>query len=137
MTIEISIDLPIKSPNVTMRMHWRRRREYNRQVLEAVWLAARQAGIRGRPKWTPIELDIELRCGGVMDEDNAVGACKPLIDALTKLGIIPDDSPVHIPKPPNVTQKKAPRNERGASIRISVGESAADPLQQGRLRLFE
>jgi len=118
MSIELSIGLRLKSPNQLLNMHWRRRHKYHRQVQAEVLVAKNMAGVRGRPMLSPVRIDVELRGSRELDYDNAVAACKPMIDALILQGIIPDDSPEHVTGV-FVTQKKTPRREAGALVRVT------------------
>lgn len=121
MSIEITIAQVPKSPNQLLRMHWRERHKYNKQIEREVWIAKSWEGTcPGRPEHSPVTIDIELRlCGHrELDPDNAVGACKPIIDALVSLGIIKDDDPATV-LAVNVTQKRTPRYQAGALIRVT------------------
>jgi len=119
--IEILIDLVPLSPNRLLRMHWRERAKYNKEMLQAVWVAKHQAGVIGRPVHAPVKLAIEVRiCGQKdMDPDNLVGSCKAIIDALVQLGIIRDDDPESVAGL-TVTQKRMPRSWAGALIQIEL-----------------
>ena len=120
MNITLTISQVPKSPNQTLRMHWRERHKYNKQIEREVWIAKSWDGPKGRPELERVRIDIELRlCGHKeMDRDNAVGACKPIIDALVSLGIIKDDDPETV-LAVNVTQKRTPRYKAGALISVT------------------
>ena len=68
--------------NVSLRKHWAKRAQANREV---AWLLRAAVGRRGLPvKPLPrARLVIECRRAGVMpDQDGLVGGCKGLIDCL-------------------------------------------------------
>ncbi len=101
-------------------MHWAKRKLYNETWLQEVFLAKNRIKLFGRPEHTGVTLDITIfYCGQVeMDRDNAVGACKPIIDALVKVGILLDDSPEHVTGL-TVTQVKKRRQETGVKVVIA------------------
>jgi hypothetical protein len=103
-----------------LRMHWAERKKVNDTFTRAVWIAKNQVGLYGRPEYCPVTIDIELRLWGQteMDEDNAVGACKPIIDALVLTGILKGDDPASVTKV-TVTQRRTPRYKAGAQIVIT------------------
>ena len=87
MYIELFIPLRLRSPNQLLNMHWRKREKYFRQVAEEVLVAKNMAGVKGRPMLSPVRLDVTLqlwRSKG-LDYDNAVAACKPLIDGIVRI----------------------------------------------------
>jgi len=120
MSIELFIPLQPKSPNQLLNMHWSKRAKYKLEIQYETLVAKNMARIYGRPLLSPVRIDVEFRLyrSVELDYDNAVGACKPFIDALTQQGLIPDDSPEHVTGV-FVTQKRGPRAERGALIRIT------------------
>lgn len=86
--IVVPFDANVLSLN--KRLHWRSRHRLNQQAKEAARLAWMQAGsprLRG-----PVAVTVTLHRGRKVDPDNALGALKPLVDALFKDGITPDDS---------------------------------------------
>jgi hypothetical protein len=100
-------------------MHWAKRSKYNKEIERAVWVAKIKAGVHGRPRFSGVHIKITLRTwrSKMMDRDNAVGACKPVIDALVSLGIIVDDSPEHVLSV-SVEERKVCRAWAGAHIDI-------------------
>jgi hypothetical protein len=102
-------------------MHWAKRAKYNKNIEKAVWIAKHQAGIQGRPQHSGVKLRIELRTWRqkLMDRDNLVGACKPIIDALVTNGILMDDSPEHVIDL-EVVEEKVPQAWAGAHIDIEL-----------------
>jgi hypothetical protein len=47
----------------------------------------------GRPRLeVPVDVEIVVKRGRVLDPDNAQAGCKPIIDALFKNAVTPDDS---------------------------------------------
>lgn len=102
-------------------MHWAKRATYNKNIEKAIWVSKNQAGVFGRPRYSGVKLRIELRTWRqkLMDRDNLVGACKPIIDALVTNGILMDDSPEHVIEL-SVTEKKVCRDWAGAWIDIEL-----------------
>jgi len=119
--IRLFIDRVPLSVNRVLRMHWAKRRLYNEQFLNEIFLAKNRLKIFGRPEHSPVQLQITLYiCGqSEMDADNAVAACKPIIDALVKVGILLDDDPETVTGV-SVTQIRKPRREVGVAIEIEL-----------------
>lgn len=92
-----------------MRMHWTRRRRYNEAVASIV------STPRGRP--APFHrsggkvsvLLVRAYKARQMDTDNLHAAAKPVLDALVRARIIPDDSPDVI----DLKVQQKPRKEAG------------------------
>ena len=96
--IEMTIPVVTKTLNETMRMHWRVRRRYQKDLAWLVYLAAprpipktlRRASVR-----------IERHSLGTPDYDGLIGGTKCLVDCLLPqsarhkegLGFVADDSP--------------------------------------------
>jgi hypothetical protein len=74
------------------RMHWTRRRKYNLMWFQEVALALHGYLVRDRPE-RKCRLTITLHRRRLLDHDNAVASCKPVIDACRKCGLIYQDSP--------------------------------------------
>lgn len=90
--IVVRFDVAKTSPNA--RSHWRTRHNNNRKAK----LAAREAWmIYGMPRSsTPIDVQIILLRSRELDQDNALAACKGIIDGLFKDCITPDDTPAWV-----------------------------------------
>jgi len=77
-------------------MHWRSRRRYDKMWLQEVWVAKQQAGVRGTPALAFTKAQLRFTSyfsgGPIKDEDNWQGGYKPVVDALVKLDILPDDT---------------------------------------------
>ena len=104
------INLVPLSVNATLRLHWAKRRLYNRSVLDEMLVAKNRIKLFGRPEHSGVKIfiDISYCQQKPMDPDNLVAACKPIIDAAVKLGILKDDDPESV-LGVFVTQKKVSR----------------------------
>lgn len=64
-----------------------------------------------RPRgWSPVRVRyiVHLPPGRrAMDRDNLVACMKPVLDGLVRGGVMPDDSPEHVPEPPNAESVRA------------------------------
>jgi hypothetical protein len=72
------------SPNDRERLHWTERRKANRK-----WRADIMAAL-GRDQFCRVRIALHRR--RLLDDDNAVGSLKPVIDGLRDSGLIYDDS---------------------------------------------
>ncbi|WP_162571065.1 MULTISPECIES: hypothetical protein [unclassified Variovorax] len=71
-------------------------------------------------------LVVVRRSAGELDWDNAYGGLKPILDCLvvkssknpSGLGLVTDDSPKHMPYPPWVVQRSAPRGRGNVHFAI-------------------
>jgi hypothetical protein len=76
--------------SLNQRLHWRERKRRNDAAKDAAafgWLKV------GRPRLeVPVDVEIVVKRGRVLDPDNAQAGCKPIIDALFKNAVTPDDS---------------------------------------------
>ena len=78
---------------VRLRNPYARARLYKRakDVARYAWMAA------GRPTLAPpVKVDIVVRRGRRLDDDNAVSGCKQLRDAIFTDGVTPTDAPRHL-----------------------------------------
>ena len=104
------------SLNVYMgRSRWAWRGEKRRWVhrLGQAWMAARLGGARwSRPPQGPVAVTIERITAreNPLDPDNAVGACKPLLDALRELDLLADDTAALVAL--TVRQPRLPKAKR-------------------------
>ena len=97
LTIELQYLMP--SLNRQLRQHWRQRRKIK---LDLLWLLAiegfdlRLDKERRANRYQMRYVTITRYAVQLMDQDNLVGAMKPLIDALCDFDIIYDDDCVHL-----------------------------------------
>jgi hypothetical protein len=88
----VSFTLPWVPPalNRALRSHWAPRR----QTLHTATALLLAAGAGGRePERSPVRVTIQMYRRNGMDQDGAAGACKPIFDALVRLGWARDDRP--------------------------------------------
>lgn len=82
------------SPNRLNGKHWSVLRKEKKRARFALARALLDAGVTHpakAPKGSRWELRITVTRAHPLDKDNAVAACKWLIDAVVKTGLIPDD----------------------------------------------
>lgn len=88
-SITVPIDVGRTSPNA--RLHHYERGRRNRAAKDAarlVWIGA------GRPTLDcPVIVDVVIRRARALDGDNALAACKPVVDGIFNDGLTPADSP--------------------------------------------
>ena len=86
--IVVPVDPQKTSPN--KRMHWgqlARAKQAARQAAHLSWIAA------GKPRMgKPVLVTVVIRRGRSIDPDNALAACKPLIDGLFNAAFTPEDT---------------------------------------------
>ena len=85
--------LPFASPslNELLRWHWSKRRKYHDHVCMLLRMQVRMHRYAPADKRMQMEL---LRVGKrIIDADNLIGGCKPIVDALVKETLLVDDSP--------------------------------------------
>lgn len=87
-SISVAYDINRLSPNG--RLHWREkagRVKSARSMARIAWIRA------GKPTWSvPVVVAIHVQRGRVIDADNALACCKPLIDGIFGGNATPDDS---------------------------------------------
>lgn len=89
----VEIPMPTPSLNKLRKMHFhavKRLRDQYTVLLRAATNAFNRAGPHQFRQVT-----IERHGARLLDYDNLVGGCKPLIDALCRSGLLWDDSPRH------------------------------------------
>ena len=89
--LRIEIPLPTPSLNVLMRMHPQAKKRLRNQYI-TIFRAHATAVTRVKPGQFR-KVWIERRGKRLLDHDNLVGGCKPLVDALERAGLIWRDSP--------------------------------------------
>jgi Holliday junction resolvase RusA-like endonuclease len=104
MHLELRIPRRLESPNQSRGGHWRVRHRITRAWEEEIALAAKLAG-----SWPPdghtsrrrvtIERHVPSRRNFVRDADNLRFSVKPVLDSLTRLGFIRNDSRVWLDHP--------------------------------------
>lgn len=89
--LRVEIPMPTPSLNVLVRMHYqaiKRLRDQYTTILRAAATSIHRAKPgQFRKVW------IERRGKRLLDHDNLVGGCKPLVDALERSGLIWRDNP--------------------------------------------
>ncbi len=105
-------DVP-PSPNRVLGRHWSMKaREKDKWVL---WVRAKMPTVHPKPV-VKMRLRVILAHSRSYDEDNAYGACKPVIDALKRWQLIFDDSPQYLDL--TIEQEKCPRKQRHTVIEL-------------------
>jgi Holliday junction resolvase RusA-like endonuclease len=89
--IRLAIPLEIPSQNVTDRMHWRTRTRHIQTWRIHVAAAARRIGATEATGPMAVRI-ISYRRRRITDAANLVGGAKATVDALTRAGLIQDDS---------------------------------------------
>lgn len=111
----------IRSGNWLIRAHWAKRRAIAKDLETMVWLAARGGQIKAADGFRYIHIQ---RIGGKeLDYDNLVMGCKPLIDAIKRVGLLIDDNPKNLHAV--YSQRKAGAGERPGTTRIEIWENVA------------
>ena len=116
----IEVDIPWIPPalNVTLRMHWSKRSK----LTETAGLYLMAAGlVRRQPEAsTRVRVTIQMHRKNPTDRDGAQGACKPIFDAIRRLGWAVDDSERWMEQivQPVIIDRKRPRT------RIKIEEIA-------------
>ncbi len=87
-SITVLYDINLLSPNA--RLHWRAkatRVKVARTKAHLAWIAA------GSPRFdAPVSVAIHVQRARIIDADNALACCKPLIDGIFGGNATPDDS---------------------------------------------
>lgn len=123
------IDEATPSNNTLKNAHFRVYQGLRRKWRQMVEQALEEAGQGDGSRLAAIErcaLEIDRHSVGHLDWDNAYGGLKPLLDCLVApsarnpdgLGLIQDDSPLHMPSAPAVRQLPAKRGSGRTTIRI-------------------
>lgn len=102
-------DLRKDNPNAMLRRHWTARSKRSRMAREVVFLRGRAVGALPIDNKLVGPLQIHVvrsisRKGKAFDSDNAVAACKFLIDALVSNGVLVGDGIQVLPLAPVVEQ---------------------------------
>lgn len=87
-SITVSCDINRLSPNG--RLHWREKASRVKAARTRAYFAWKAAD---SPRFTtPVTVAIHVQRGRVIDADNALACCKPLIDGIFGGNATPDDS---------------------------------------------
>ncbi len=140
----IALELPKAPPslNAWQRMHWAKRRQVavslegfvalecgERLKMPMVWyVSPTRRRLQGRLRKSGMPdghrfVRITRRGPRTLDHDNLVGGCKPLVDALVKVGLIENDTP------DLVTVEY--QQERGTGCRVEVWASSEVAVSGG------
>lgn len=121
---ELMYPLPTPSLNVWLRLHHRERTRIKKQMAMVAICAAR---LHGPHAATRAHVTITRHGYGTLDQDNLIGGCKPLIDALTTAGFIVDDSPRWLQA--DYHQVKVPRGRGRTDVRVEYVAETLEPTQ--------
>ncbi|NJD28878.1 MAG: hypothetical protein FIA92_11350 [Chloroflexi bacterium] len=86
------------SPNQTRREHWAKRAKEARLWRESAFYAARQAMATAHGGWSfplrsaSVRITLVSTTAVRRDPDNAIAACKPVLDGIVQAGLLADDS---------------------------------------------
>jgi hypothetical protein len=85
----------IPSLNITQRMHWTQLKRLRDSYVPYFMVAKAQAGFQKPEKWERrrVKILVVRYSSRQLDNDNFVGGCKQLIDAIRDAELIRDDSP--------------------------------------------
>lgn len=86
--MRLFIDVPPISNNQLLNLHWAKRRRVKRDFHYALLDALDGERLEVGKKSVVIHLYLPRR----FDPDNAMGGCKPLIDAMREVGLLSNDS---------------------------------------------
>lgn len=91
---KITVYAATPTPNTWVRAHWSKYQKIKKEWLNRIWEATIEHYGRGKfgPPVKNASLTIERRGLKRLDYDNLVGGLKPVLDALTKLGYLEDDT---------------------------------------------
>lgn len=102
--------------NQNSRLFWATKKSWNDAWYMAVWAAVQET--KPKPYRHRASIEIVLRTIRYQDYDNAYGSVKPILDGLTRAGVIEDDGPEYIDLV--VKQEKVKhRKEQGIEIRLA------------------
>ena len=116
-------DIRLDSPNRTRGKHWASRSRRAKAAKVHVMAALAFARWDREPVRSPVAVIVTRYLGPrerALDPDNAVSACKPLLDALVHHGVIAGDTPAHI-------QDISVRSVRGGGTGVDIDVTTAGP----------
>jgi len=114
----LPLDANEMNPNKRRRLRdWISTKTRHKNTAYATWLVA------DRPRSaSPVTVNVTIRRGRLLDEDNARASLKAVFDGLFKGGITPDDSPQWV-KLGTLTQEVGKRWKLKPEIEIVVEET--------------
>jgi hypothetical protein len=118
--ITIHLPYPTPSQNSLSGYSWRRRTIW-RKKFESELLGECLRQRLKRPVTTKRKVTITRHSAGTLDKGNLIGGCKPLLDALVRLGLLVDDSPEWLDD--HYRQVKCPRKAARTEICIEEMET--------------
>jgi hypothetical protein len=91
---KITVHAATPTPNTWVRAHWSKYQTIKKEWLNRIYEATIENYGRGKfgPPVKNASLTVTRKGLKLLDYDNLVGGFKPLIDALTKLGYLEDDT---------------------------------------------
>lgn len=118
---------PLCTPSLNewQRMHWRDRVNLGDRMKVVARFVAQKHGPHPAE---PARVEITRHSVGVLDQDNLVGGCKPLVDALVSAGLIVDDSPQWLSA--SYMQAKAERGRGRTEVKVSYVSSEVVPTDR-------
>ena len=101
--VTIRLEPPPPSPNVTLRLHWRKRAKAFDEIAWQVYYALLLV-LKSKPKimrafgGKPVIISGTRfhKPGKALDPDNFIGSLKPVIDGLVGCSLIPDDTEQYV-----------------------------------------
>lgn len=87
--------LPFATPsqNVYQRWHWAQKKRFRDQCQMHLEVQCRLSPHGRPPRNVKMHVCVTRHSAGVLDYGNLVGGCKPVLDALVRVGLLVDDSP--------------------------------------------
>ena len=122
----ITVKIPVATPSLNETNRWQRRerwkiKSHRETMRDAVWAELIRVGMWPIPAPDRrVDIRITRYSAGELDDDNYRGGAKYLMDALTELSLIRDDSPewVHVA----YKQRKCPKGEGHTVVEIDRGK---------------
>jgi hypothetical protein len=113
----VTLTIPDVPPslNVLMRLHWR-----NQHALRQKWILWVRSQLNGSylKAIVKVRVKVTLCHARLYDADNAVGACKVVVDALKDWRLIYDDTKQYLEL--KVEQQKCPHKKRHTIIELEA-----------------
>lgn len=112
---KFTIPIKLETNNALLRMHWAKRRRYQRGIKEQIWTTIPFRCNNGAPRSKKI-VKILYLTKRRQDPDNFVASLKFLIDAMVELELLKDDSPECMAL--HAEQRKAPKEAYQVRVEI-------------------
>lgn len=106
---------------------WKAKNRAGQEWRELV--AAALATLERKPRWERISVLYVAYGRREMDRDNIVALGKPILDALVRNEVVPDDSAAHVPAPPDARWRECPLWPGGEFVVVEV--RAVRPAKEG------